>query len=270
MPRALLLTASFAAALGAGVLAQSPNRPAEGRAGRADCGNRDSTRETYCEVREATLGGANPIDVDTGGNGGITVRGWDRGDVAMRARIVAHADTQEEARRIASDIRVDTNGGNIRAEGPRTDGDTGWAVTIELNVPRTAILTLTTKNGGISVSDVSGQVKLHTVNGGVSLSGVNGDIRGDTKNGGVSINLAGDHWDGQGLEVETHNGGITMSMPEQYSAALETSTVNGRISIDFPVTVQGRIGRELTTTIGAGGAKIRAVTTNGGVRIRRR
>ena len=68
----------------------------------------------------------------------------------------------------------------------------------------------------------------------------------------------------------TRNGGINMTMPEHYSAALETATVNGRISIDFPVTVQGRIGRELTTTLGSGGARLRAVTTNGGVTIRRR
>lgn len=265
MLRALLLT-TFAAALGAGVLAQSPDR----RNDRADCGDRNWNGEAYCEVREATLSGANPIDVDTGGNGGISVRGWDRGDVAMRARIVAHADSEAEARRIASGVRVDTAGGTIRAEGPHPDRSSGWSVSIELNVPRNAILTLNTKNGGISINDFSGQARLRTVNGGVSLASVNGDIHGETRNGGLSIALAGDHWDGQGLDVETHNGGITMSMPEQYSAALETSTVNGRISVDFPVTVQGRIGRELSTTLGAGGAKIRAVTTNGGVRIRRR
>ena len=36
-----------------------------------------------------------------------------------------------------------------------------------------------------------------------------------------------------------------MSVPENYSAHLETGTVNGHLSIDFPVTVQGRISREL-------------------------
>jgi DUF4097 and DUF4098 domain-containing protein YvlB len=266
MLRALLLTAAIAATSGAGVLAQ----PTARRADASDCGERGWNSAVYCEVREATLGGANPIDVDTGGNGGITVRGWDRGDVHVRARVVAHADTDAEARRIASAVRVDTSGGTIRAEGPRTDREASWSVGIELSVPRNAILTLNTRNGGISISEFGGQAKLHTINGGVSLSGVNGDIRGDTKNGGVSISLIGDHWDGQGLDVETHNGGITMSVPDQYSAALETSTVNGRISVDFPITVQGRIGRELTTTLGAGGAKIRAVTTNGGIRIRRR
>lgn len=236
-----------------------------------DCGDQGGgRREVYCEVREQTLNGANPIDVDTGGNGGITIRGWDRGDVFMRARIVARADTQADARAVASAVRVDTAGGNIRAEGPRNDRDGNWSVTIDLQVPRNAILTLNTTNGGIVISDVSGQVKLHTTNGGVSLNDVNGDIRGETRNGGLTINLSGDHWDGTGLDVETHNGGINMTMPEHYSAALETGTVNGRINIDFPVTVQGRIGRDLTTTLGAGGARIRAMTTNGGITIRRR
>jgi hypothetical protein len=50
---------------------------------------------------------------------------------------------------------------------------------------------------------------------------------------------------------------------------LETGTVNGGIDIDFPVTVQGRLGREFSTTLGDGGALVRATTTNGQVRVSR-
>jgi hypothetical protein len=46
--------------------------------------------------------------------------------------------------------------------------------------------------------------------------------------------------------------------------------VNGGISVDFPVTVQGRINKELAVNLGAGGATVKAMTTNGGVRITRR
>jgi len=265
MLRAMLI-ASAAAALVAGGSAQTRDRSGNP----SDCDRGASDRASWCEVRDATMNGANPLDVDTGGNGGIVVRGSDRADVHMRARIAARADTEAEARQIASAVRIDATGGTIRADGPRTDRDNSWSVTIELDVPRNMILTLNTRNGGISVRDVGGQVKLHTINGGVTLTNVNGDVHGDTKNGGVTIALSGDHWDGQGLDVETHNGGINMTMPENYSASLEASTVNGRINVDFPITVQGRIGRELTTTIGAGGARIRAVTTYGGVNIRRR
>src|SRR5579884_2215539 len=54
----------------------------------AGAGNGD--RAAYCEVRDATIGAAGPLDVDAGRNGGISVRGWDRGDALVRARIVAY------------------------------------------------------------------------------------------------------------------------------------------------------------------------------------
>lgn len=232
-------------------------------------GNWNSDRVTHCEVREATIGGANPLDIDAGRNGGIRVRGWDRGDVLVRSIIHATGDTDADARRVASGVRIDTTGSSVRAEGPSTSSDEHWSVTFELQVPRTAMLTLTTRNGGISIADFHGTAKFTAQNGGVSLNNVGGDLRGETTNGGLTIDLRGDHWDGAGLDVETRNGGIRMTMPANYSAQLETGTTNGRINVDFPITVQGSLGRSLTTTLGAGGARIRAITTNGGVTIRR-
>src|SRR5262249_28106867 len=207
--------------------------------------------------------------VDAGRNGGIRVRGSDRGDVHVRAKIVARADTDADARRVAAGVRVDTGGGHIRVDGPTLNDDENWSVSFELDVPRTAILSLNTHNGGISIEDFHGSAEFRATNGGISLRDVSGDIRGATTNGGLSIDLKGDHWDGAGMNVETHNGGIRLTLPDPYSAELETGTTNGRVSIDFPVMVQGSIGRHFTTTLGAGGARLRAVTTNGGVTVRR-
>jgi DUF4097 and DUF4098 domain-containing protein YvlB len=83
------------------------------------------------------------------------------------------------------------------------------------------------------------------------------------------VELNGDRWDGEELDVRTTNGGVSMSVPENYSAHLETGTVNGSVSVDFPVTVQGRITKELSVNLGAGGATVRAMTTNGGIRLNR-
>jgi len=101
----------------------------------------------------------------------------------------------------------------------------------------------------------------------------------DLENGRINIRdtvtfseqaeLTGDTWEGTGLDLETTNGAVRLRVPEDYSARLETGTVNGGIDIDFPVTVTGRIGREFSTTLGGGGPLVRAETTNGQVRISR-
>jgi len=137
-------------------------------------------------------------------------------------------------------------------------------------VPRTSDLSLETVNGGIDILDVSGDISFRAVNGGIGLERVSGDVRGGTTNGGIEVALSGGQWEGRGLDVETTNGGIRMLIPEDYRARLETGTVNGGFRIDFPITIQGRITRRrITTDLNGGGPTIRAVTTNGGVVIRR-
>src|SRR4029078_6973355 len=124
-----------------------------------------------------------------------------------------------------------------------------------------------TTNGGVTVDAVDSRIELRTTNGGVKLSRVAGDIEGHTTNGGIDVDLEGATWSGSGLDVQTTNGGIRMNIPAQYNAHLETGTRNGNVRIDFPVTVQGSIGKTFATDLGSGGPTIRVRTTNGGVRI---
>ena len=69
--------------------------------------------------------------------------------------------------------------------------------------------------------------------------------------------------EGAGLDAETSNGPVMLSVPAAYSAHLVTGTINGPVQIEIPLTLQGRIGRRIETDIGSGGAPVRAVTTNG-------
>jgi hypothetical protein len=238
----------------------------------ADCRDRwrgDRNRAVYCETREDTFAGSGLLDVDASRNGGIRVRGWDRNDIRLVSEITAHSDTDARARDLANQVRIDT-GARIRATGPNTGRDENWSVSYVIDVPRDARLALNTLNGGITIEDFRGSATFRATNGGVTLTAVNGDIRGVTTNGGLTIRLDGDRWEGGGLDVETRNGGIRMLVPDRYSAELETGTVNGRVRIDFPVTVRGTIGRDIRTTLGSGGARVRVVTRNGGVTIERR
>ena len=107
-----------------------------GRSAQAWCDDRSGgDRASSCEVREATLAGNNPIDVDAGRNGGIRVVGWDRADALVRAKIVGYADTEAAARRIVAGVRIDAAGGRVRADGPAVSGDESWSVSFEVSVP---------------------------------------------------------------------------------------------------------------------------------------
>src|SRR5215471_5773174 len=155
MVRLVQLAALFAASVMIVPVAQA--QPRRGQSNDDWCRNGyDGRRAMHCEVRESTLQGVNPLDIDAGQNGGIQVHGWDRADVLVRARIAAYADTDAEARSLAAAVRIDATGTTVRAEGPSTrdqgrDGDRqSWSVSFEISVPRTAMLTLHTINGGIS------------------------------------------------------------------------------------------------------------------------
>jgi hypothetical protein len=235
-----------------------------------DCRDNDwNEGETFCDVRELKLAARSRLSVDGEQNGGVTVTGWDRNEILVTARIQTHAGSESDARDLAKRIEIDTDG-TIRAHGPSTRWRSGWSVSYDIMVPRKIDLDLRTNNGGIHIADVHGRLSFDATNGGVTLNDLAGSVRGETRNGGVHVSLSGTHWDGDGVDVRTQNGGVHIDVPERYSAHLETGTVNGGMTFDFPITVRGSFRRQISTDLGEGGVTVRAMTTNGGVIVRRR
>jgi hypothetical protein len=226
--------------------------------------------ERLCEVREVTLrAGRNTITVDAEPNGGITVEGWDRSEIRVRARVVAYARTEAVAEDILDEVQIVTDD-IITADGPERLGRREWwSVSFEIMAPRRSNLDLESTNGGIHITEVEGTIAFRTTNGGVHLTRLAGDVRGRSTNGGVDVVLEGTEWRGTSLDVATTNGGVELAVPASYNARLETGTTNGHIRADFPLTVQGRIDRRITAELGRGGNTIRVMTTNGGVVLRR-
>lgn len=223
-----------------------------------------------CEIREQTLAlSGGTISIDGRQNGGVSVKGWDQNQVLVRARVQTGAPSAEEAKSLAGQVRIETSGAKIFASGPDSRRDYHWDVSYEVFVPRRADLSVETQNGGIAIADVNGRIDFTALNGGVVLKRVGGAVRGSTTNGGLVIELAGDRWDGESLDVSTTNGGVIMSVPENYSAHLQTGTVNGSVNVDFPVNVQGKLTKQVAFDLGSGGATVKAMTTNGGVHLKR-
>jgi DUF4097 and DUF4098 domain-containing protein YvlB len=241
----------------------------------ADCRSHrdDGDRVRACQMREM---GFRPqgrtIQLDAGPNGAVVVTGWDRDSVHVRAVVQAWAATDSDAAGLLREVHVDLSGVSVSSDGPATRRREWWAVHLEVSVPRRSDVTAETVNGPVSAEDVAGRLDLRTVNGPLTLSGTAGDVHAHTSNGPLTVDLVGARWEGAGLDAETQNGPVTLSIPDGYSAELETGTVNGPMQIDFPITLQGRIGRmtRLRTTLGSGGPPVRVVTTNGPLSVRRR
>ena len=228
-------------------------------------------RVGVCEIREFTVAAtAGTLEV-AGTNGGISVEGESRGDVRILAKVVATAESQQRAKMIADAVRLTPTLEHVEADGPRNLQDReGWSVSYRIAVPRALNVSLRTSNGGITVREVESKVTFRTSNGGVKLIGVSGDVRGQTSNGGVDIDLDGTAWIGEGLDIETSNGGVKIAVPENYSARLEARTENGGVNSDYPGVVQSRSGRDVNVQLGSGGAPIKIRTSNGGVRVTRK
>ena len=238
-----------------------------------DCRGRNwNDRPHVCEVRETGMRATSgTFTADPGQNGGVAIYGWDRDSVAVVARIQANARSEEDARQILKDVRIEAAGRTVKAVGPAQRSREHWSVSFDIYVPRKTDLTLETVNGPLSVEAVTGTMNLHALNGPVSLDGVGGDVTARVQNGPLSVQLEGDRWSGTGLDAETVNGPVSLAIPERYNARLETGTVNGPMDLSFPltVTIQGRVSHRIQSTLGDGGAPVRVVTTNGPLSIRR-
>jgi hypothetical protein len=234
----------------------------------------DEGRAKACDVRVLGGKGLRALTIDPGTNGGAEVEAWDRDSIAVRAKVVSYARTEEGAAAIGREVKVTFANGVLSAEGPAGGRREGWAVMFEVRVPRKIDLDVETTNGPIEVAGVNGKLVLDAQNGPITLTEVGGEVRARLQNGPLTIALEGDHWEGTGLDASTVNGPLTLRIPEGYNAQLETGTRNGPFNTEIPITVQGRIGghmgQQISTKLGRGGATIRANTTNGPLSIRSR
>lgn len=226
--------------------------------------------ERACEVRTMTIASPSMLMAETS-NGSVSVTGSSRRDVQIQAMVTAQAPTMSEAKEILADVKILTDGGHVQAEGPRRmGGSRSWWVSYRIDAPTKQDVQAESSNGSVNLSSLNGRLRASTSNGSVHATDLGGDVQLNTSNGSLEVTLAGDSWSGSGLEATTANGSLKVNMPRDYNAHLVARTGNGSLNVDRPVTIQGRIGREIDTDLGKGGATLRFRTSNGSLNIRNR
>jgi len=128
---------------------------------------------------------------------------------------------------------------------------------------------VTSVNEDVDLSNVSGEIKVETTNGEVTLTGIqSSSVEAATINGDVVYD--GTINDGGSYAFSSHNGDITVTVPERANVTITAATANGDIDASFPLPMQSTPGkRRWTFKLGNGSARLEAESFQGDIQLRR-
>lgn len=124
-------------------------------------------------------------------------------------------------------------------------------------------------NGEVTVENVRGPVQANSGNGDVRVTTAQGPVSARSGNGDLLIRMT-ELRIADDMEFTTGNGRIEVTVPAEFNAEIDANTGNGGIRTDFPIQVSGRISKtRMRGTIGQGGRRLRLVTGNGEIELRK-
>ena len=228
----------------------------------------DVDKQTYGVGKNARLSLSNL-------NGTVTVTGWDKNEFEVTVTKRAGSREQLDDANVQVDfnddylhIEVDYDFDNDGEEDETVtfDGDDLVDVDFEIRAPRHAeIRRIELVNGGLEISDLTGDVNAASVNGNVSGENLSGESHLSTVNGNVKLTGVTKHDE---IELSSVNGSVTLYLPKNVNAKLTASTVHGDIRGDLGHGVT-HAGNSMDAVLGTGGPRIELGTVNGNIRIRR-
>lgn len=213
-------------------------------------------------------------------NGRITAEPTDGTEVVVEAHRTAKATSEDAAKELLAqlEIREEVGTASVRLESrpPRLTGMKGHEIEWTIKVPKHVVLDLRTTNGGVRLNNLANEIHAKTTNGGVKGTDIDPSVfEGSAVNGGVDLELRAPIEDGDSIEMETVNGGVTLALPAESKATINARCVNGGVRADDLNIKKDQDDsssdyerkRRLSGTMNGGGGKVNLSTTNGGVRL---
>lgn len=230
--------------------------------------------------------GAQPAIIVETFNGRIDVQAGADGQVAVAVTKTGSGASQRAAEADLKniDVQMTQNGDTIRVSIKRTDNNSigNSGARVDLTVPASAMLDLTTSNGKITSTGIQGDLTLVTSNGEIVVMGGRGSQDLTTSNGRIQleaqsarvnartsngpISFTGELIDGK-HSFETSNGSVDISLPADSQFDLNAHTSNGRVTSEFALqSSRGSEDNELVGTVGDNPAVfIQVQTSNGSI-----
>ncbi|MBN1969054.1 MAG: hypothetical protein JXR48_02465 [Candidatus Delongbacteria bacterium] len=215
-------------------------------------------------------------------NGSIKIDTWQEDSVYVHVMI--RATDEEEFEKVKIEADVDDN--SVFVKSKRLKKNVRASISYELKVPPyIRIDKLSTNNGAIDVSKINNDVKAETSNGAISLTEIDGVVSASTSNGTITVRKCRsvkelDTSNGKivcevyeierDITLDTSNGSISLGLAQNVDVDLDLDTSNGSISIDdLDVDYITKKKTYVKATIGRGGNRIIADTSNGSIRVYR-
>ena len=166
-----------------------------------------------------------------------------------------------------TDESCDEDGSHMHSH-DRHWGDRG-SMDVTVKLPASMVADAGSVSGDIRIDGAHGDVQAATVSGDVTLRDLHAtSVHATTVSG--DVNAAISELSGSGpLHFRSVSGDVTVSVPTGLDADFSMSTVSGDLDTDFPLTLNGRMGRRnINARIGKGGRELSVSTVSGDVRLR--
>ena len=217
------------------------------------------------------VGQAGELSVETG-VGSITITGADVADCNITAEIIVKAKTQEEARELSEQVKIEVKPEgdklSVKVSKPAALKKRGLEVKFKIVAPKQLKLDCSVNVGSANISDMNSQIKVSGNVGSIHCKRVVGDINLNSNVGSVNVEYSEAAPAACNATITTNVGSIEFTAPPQLSAQINASTNVGSVKTDKPITVVGKVGKSISGTIGAGEGKVRLATNVGSIHIK--
>ena len=166
-----------------------------------------------------------------------------------------------------SDESCDEDGAHMHSHNRQWGDRSSMDVTVKL--PASMVADAGSVSGDIRIDGAHGDVRASTVSGDVRLRDLQAtSVRATSVSGDVDVSVSQLSGDGP-LTFKSVSGDVTVAVPSGLDADFSMSTVSGELDTDFPMTLNGRMGRRsINARIGKGGRDFTVSTVSGDVRLR--
>jgi len=216
------------------------------------------------------VGEAAELSVETN-VGSITAKGTDVAECNITAEITVKARTQEEARKLAEQVKIEAKPSgdklSIKVSQPVELKKQSLAVNFEITAPKRLKLDCSTNVGTVNISDMIDRITASTNVGSIFCKEVVNEIELTSNVGSIDVSCADTAPAACNAVITTNVGSIEFTAPAQLSAQVDASTNVGSVNTVRPTTVVGKVGKSVKGTIGAGEGKVRLKTNVGSIKI---